>query len=69
MSGGLSGIDEDLVITIVSWSRANVPTLLTAVRTSGNFLGFWFIDDNFCAQWSKGSRVEIKQPIDLVLGG
>ena len=55
MSGGLSGIDVDVVIPIVIWSRANVPTVLTAVRPSGNTLGFWFIDDDFCAQWSKGS--------------
>ena len=55
VSGGLIGIDVDVVILIVSWSRANVPTVLTAVRPSGNALGFWFIDDDFCAQWSKRS--------------
>ena len=68
MSGGLSGIDVDAVITIVIWSRANVPTALNAVRPSVNALNFWFIDDEFCAQWIKGSSVEIKQPIDLVVG-
>ena len=55
MSGGLSGIDVDVVIPIVSWSRDNVPTVLNAVIPSGNALGFWFIDDDFCAQWSKDS--------------
>ena len=55
MSGGLSGIDVDVVIPIVSWIRANVPTVLTAVIPIGNVLGFWFIDDEFCDQWSKGS--------------
>ena len=55
MSGGLSGIDVDVAIPVVSWSRVNVPTVLTAVRPSGNSLVFWFIDDYFCAQWNKGS--------------
>ena len=55
MSGGLSGIDLDVVITIVSWIRVNVPTVLTAVRPSVNLLGFWFIDNEFCSQWSKES--------------
>ena len=54
MSGGLSGIDVDVVITIVSCSRANIPTVLTAVRPSKNVLGFWFIDVDFYSQWSKG---------------
>ena len=69
MSVGLSGIDVDVVILIVSWSRYNVLTVLTAVRPSGNALGFWFIDNEFCAQWSKGSLVETKHPIYLVVGG
>ena len=68
MSGGLSGIDVDVVILIVSWIRADVPTVLTAVRPSVNVLGFWFIDSDFCYQWSKGSLIEIKQPIYLVVG-
>ena len=55
VSGGLSGIYVDVVIPIVSWSRDNVPTVLTAVRPSKNALGFWFIDADFCDQWSKGS--------------
>ena len=55
VSGGLSGIDVDVVILIVIWSRDNVPTILTAVIPSGNVLGFWFINNDFCAQWRKGS--------------
>ena len=55
VSRGLRGIDVDVVINIVSWSRANGPTVLTATRPSGNALGFWFINNDFCAQWSKRS--------------
>ena len=59
MSGGLSGIDVDIVIPIVIWSRENVPTVLTAVRPSANALGFWFIYDDFCAPKGEGCVIAL----------
>ena len=62
MSGGLSGIDVDVVILIVSWIRANVPTVMTSVRQSGNALGFWFEMMTFVPGGARGFELKSNSP-------
>jgi hypothetical protein len=67
-SFGIGGPCPDAISSIVALGRANIPTF-NGMRGPSATSGGFFMYEDFCPGWGKGSAIEIERSVDMSLSG
>jgi hypothetical protein len=65
---GIGGPCPYAIASIVALGRSKIPTF-NGMRGPGALSGGFFMYENVCPRWGKGSAIEIERAVDMSLSG